>query len=85
MRPLVSDFVPVTAGKTYEVSAQLHVEGNSRARIYFMVSQYSAESDDIRLPNEFSTVRSYYTGDGLGENQHRFFRCAKAARAFAFT
>ena len=30
---MVSDFVPVTAGQTYQLSAQLHVEGNSRARI----------------------------------------------------
>ena len=61
---LVSDFVPVTAGKTYEVSGQFHIEGNSRANIYFMVSQYVPGSDAMQFPNEFGAVQSYDTGDG---------------------
>lgn len=61
---LVSDFVPAKAGQTYELSGQLHVKGNSRAKIYFMVSQYLPGSDAMQFPNAFSTVESHYTGDG---------------------
>ena len=61
---LVSDFVPVKAGQTYQLSAQFHIKGNSRAKIYLMVSQYLPGSDAMQFPNAFSTVQSQYTGEG---------------------
>jgi hypothetical protein len=64
---LVSDFIRVEAGKSYRVSAQVHVEGRSRAKVYFMVSQYADDKNEMRLPNAFSEVRTVTTGAGWQE------------------
>ncbi|HOM83626.1 MAG TPA: carbohydrate binding domain-containing protein [Armatimonadota bacterium] len=69
---LVSDYLPVEAGKEYEVRAWVQVEGRPRANVYFMVSQYTADSPEMCLPNAFSTPRPLYTGDGWKQLRVRF-------------
>jgi hypothetical protein len=64
---IASDFIPATAGKQYRFSAQVHVEGRSRARVYLMASQYSEGSTDMRFPNYFSEATSIDTGAGWKE------------------
>src|SRR5688572_2991741 len=54
---VVSDFIPVSAGKTYEVSAHVKVSRRSRANVFFMVSQYTAESNDVRPPYDAAPPR----------------------------
>jgi hypothetical protein len=64
---LVSDFIPVEAGKNYEVKARFHIEGRSRAKVYFMVSQYADDKNEMRFPNYFSGQNMLYSGAGWGE------------------
>ena len=56
-----SDFLPVQAGKTYEVTAQVRATSRSRARVYLMLSQYAPDSDDMSLPNAFSKPDPIYS------------------------
>ncbi|HHX39086.1 MAG TPA: hypothetical protein GX715_03905 [Armatimonadetes bacterium] len=69
---LASDYIPLEAGKEYEARAWVHVEGRSHANVYFMISQYTADSPEMRFPNAFSIPRPLYTGDGWKQLRVRF-------------
>lgn len=61
---IYSDMIPVQAGCTYEVSAQVHVEGKSTAKIYLMISQHPADSLTESPPNTYSAIETMDTGEG---------------------
>lgn len=59
---VLSDFIPVSAGKTYEVSAHVKVKRRSRANVFFMVSQYAAEGNDVQPPYDAGPARPLPSG-----------------------
>jgi len=50
---LLSDFLPVEPGKTYEVSAWVYTPQPARRGVYFMISQHRPDTGDQQLPNTF--------------------------------
>ncbi len=60
---LSSDFLPVEAGKTYRVTAWVYALKSVKRGVYFMLSQYPAESAAENLPNAFGD-----TGRSLVKN-----------------
>lgn len=53
---LISDFVEVTPGQAYRVTARVYPFANVRRGVYLMISQYTADSDEMQYPNAFGTV-----------------------------
>lgn len=62
---VVSDFIPVTAGRHYELSAQARLNGGgaSRAAVSFMVSEYADGAAEPLLPNHFGEARRLPPGE----------------------
>ncbi|MEN6645168.1 MAG: beta-galactosidase [Armatimonadia bacterium] len=50
---LDSDYVPVTAGKTYRISAWVFPVKPVRRGVYFMITQHKPDSDADQVPNAF--------------------------------
>ena len=53
---LDSGWIPVTAGKTYRVSAWIYPQQRVRRGVYFMVTQHKDETGPDDLPNTFGTT-----------------------------
>ncbi len=53
---LLSDFIDVTPGETYQVTAHVYPHADVRRGVYLMISQHTADSDDQQYPNAFGTV-----------------------------
>ena len=60
---LSSGFIPVESGKEVEVRAWIQVRGRARGNAYFMISQHTADSDEMRFPNQFTVPKPWNTGD----------------------
>ena len=55
---VVSDFVAVEPGQSYVVSARVWPFHSIRQGAYLMVTQHTAESEDMQFPNAFGTVQT---------------------------
>lgn len=53
---LLSDFVDVEPGQSYRVSAWVRPSRDVRRGIYLMISQHTADSDDMQFPNAFGAT-----------------------------
>lgn len=53
---LVSDFVEVTPGQTYRVTARVYPFANVRRGVYLMISQHTADSAEMQYPNAFGAT-----------------------------
>lgn len=57
---LDSDYVPVVAGKTYQVSAWIYPQQPVRRGVYFMITQHTADAAADQLPNTFGTTTARF-------------------------
>jgi hypothetical protein len=59
---LSGGMVPVEPGQTVQVSAWVYPRVNVRRGVYFMISQYRADSDEWQLPNTFGSTTAPLIG-----------------------
>jgi hypothetical protein len=59
---LSGGMVSVEAGQTVQVSAWVYPSANVRRGVYFMISQYRADSDEWQLPNTFGSTTAPLLG-----------------------
>ena len=69
---LVSDYIPLQAGKNYVLEADVRLQKLSTANVVFMVSQYKPDSDGMDFPNAFSSLRPLHLTPGFDKLSTRF-------------
>jgi len=68
-----SEKILVTAKATYAVSAWLNPKTASQANVYFMISQFKANSDKKDAPDIFGKVKPLYSAGNQWEQLQHFF------------
>ena len=69
---LTSDFIPVKPQTDYLVTARVKSKTVSFGKVNYMISQYDAESDQMRFPNQFSPSGTLESGGEWNELKFRF-------------